>query len=70
MVGLVDLDLSKQFDSFVSLGIGGSSPISGRENDSFGAGWYYLGLSSDVGQIANTLPLTANRGTTRSRPAL
>jgi len=40
---------------FLSLGLGGTSPICGRENDSFGAGWYYLGLSDELGQIANVL---------------
>jgi porin len=40
---------------YLSLGLGGSSPIRGREYDSFGAGWYYLGLSDEIGPIANLL---------------
>jgi porin len=40
---------------YLSLGLGGTSPISGRENDTFGAGWYYLGLSNELGPIANLL---------------
>ena len=40
---------------YLSLGLGGTSPICGRENDSFGAGWYYLGLSDELGPIANVL---------------
>ena len=40
---------------FLSLGIGGSSPICGRERDSFGMGWYYIGLSDELGPIANRL---------------
>jgi porin len=39
----------------LSLGIGGSSPISGREYGTFGAGWYYLGLSNEIGAIGNFL---------------
>ena len=42
---------------FLSLGVGGSSPISSRERDTFGIGWYYIGLSDEVGEIANTLLL-------------
>ena len=33
----------------VSLGVGGSSPICGREADRFGIGWYYGAASSDLG---------------------
>lgn len=40
---------------FLSLGVGGTSPICGREQDSFGAGWYYIGLSDELGPIANAL---------------
>lgn len=34
---------------FLSAGIGGNSPIHGRQADTFGAGYYYSGTSSDVG---------------------
>ncbi len=40
---------------YCSFGLGGTSPISGRNRDSFGAGWYYLGISNELGPIANTL---------------
>lgn len=34
--------------SFFSFGIGGDSPLSCREGDSFGVGWYYARTSSDI----------------------
>jgi porin len=34
----------------VSCGIGGSSPLRGRQNDRFGIGWYYSAASSAFGQ--------------------
>jgi len=34
----------------VSLGVGGNSPICGREADRFGIGWYYGAASSDLGK--------------------
>jgi porin len=42
---------------FASLGVGGSSPICCREQDSFGLGWYYIGLSDEIGEIGNRLLL-------------
>lgn len=36
------------FDYFVSFGIGGNSPLSHRENDTFGIGWFYTGLSGGL----------------------
>ena len=36
---------------FLSAGIGGNSMIPGRSNDTFGAGFYYSGTSSKVGQL-------------------
>lgn len=33
---------------FVSAGIGGNSPIARREFDTFGAGWFYAGTSSEL----------------------
>ncbi len=38
--------------SFYSLGLGGKGLIPGRENDSFGVGYYYLDLSDKVGPIS------------------
>ena len=40
---------------YLSLGIGGNSPLCGRDQDSFGLGWYHLGLSDEFGPIANLL---------------
>jgi porin len=42
---------------FASLGVGGNSPICCRDQDTFGIGWYYIGLSDKLGPIANTLLL-------------
>ena len=33
---------------FLSLGVGGSSLLPGRDADTFGAGWYYSGTSSEL----------------------
>jgi len=40
---------------YASFGVGGNSPICGRQQDTFGVGWYYIGLSDKLGPIANTL---------------
>lgn len=42
--GISDQD-SNPVEWFLSTGIGGNSPIKGRENDNFGIGWFYAGLS-------------------------
>ncbi|QDS95889.1 Carbohydrate-selective porin, OprB family [Roseimaritima multifibrata] len=39
---------------FLSAGIGGASPLKHRTNDSFGAGYFYAGTSSDVGRFLET----------------
>ena len=36
---------------FLSAGVGGNSVIPGRENDTFGAGWYYSGTSSSLAPL-------------------
>ncbi len=36
---------------FLSFGVGGTSPIPGRSDDGFGAGWYYSGLSDEIGPL-------------------
>ncbi len=36
---------------FLSLGIGGDSPIACHRGDTFGIGWYYVGASSEFGPI-------------------
>ena len=40
---------------FLSFGVGGNSPLCGRESDTFGAGWYYSGTSSRIGPILETV---------------
>jgi len=37
---------------FANAGIGGQSPIAGREDDQFGIGWFYNGFSGELGPIA------------------
>ena len=45
------------------LGIGGSSPISGRKHDTFGIGYYYLGYSDDFKDVAQVItPVRDERG--------
>lgn len=39
----------------LSFGVGGDSRIAGREDDRFGLGWYYLGLSDEFGPVLTTL---------------
>ncbi|MCA9026556.1 MAG: carbohydrate porin [Planctomycetaceae bacterium] len=39
---------------FLSCGVGGSSMIRGRDNDSFGVGWYYSGTSSELAPFLQT----------------
>jgi porin len=36
---------------FLSAGIGGNSPICGRQADTFGVGYYYAGSSSEIGDF-------------------
>lgn len=49
---------------FLSFGVGGTSPISGRANDSFGAGWYYSGTSDEIAPFieAVTGPIGDSQG--------
>ena len=37
----------------MSFGVGGTSPLPGREADRFGIGWYYGGASSELGPFFN-----------------
>lgn len=39
----------------LSFGVGGSSPLSGRRDDSFGVGWYYTGISDELGPVVSGL---------------
>lgn len=36
---------------FLSAGVGGTSPIAHRDNDSFGIGYYYSGSSDQIGPL-------------------
>jgi porin len=40
---------------FLSFGLGGNSWLPGREDDRFGIGWYYLGISDELGPVLSTL---------------
>jgi porin len=40
---------------FVSLGIGGDSPLKWNRGDKFGLGWYYIGASDEFGPVPQTL---------------
>jgi porin len=40
---------------FLSVGIGGNSPIAGRYDDFFGVGWYYTGISDELGPVVSRL---------------
>ncbi len=42
-------------EQFYSIGVGAKGLIAGRENDSFGVGYYYLGLSDEIGPIIGGL---------------
>ena len=45
------------------LGVGGSSPIPGRELDTFGIAYYYLGFSDDFKEVARAItPVRNERG--------
>jgi porin len=45
--GIADEETSP-IDSFYSIGIGGKGIIPGRDNDTFGIGYFYVGLSDDL----------------------
>jgi porin len=42
-------------DWSVSFGIGGNSQLRGRQDDKFGIGWYYIGISDEFGPIVSDL---------------
>ena len=39
----------------LSFGVGGHSPLRDREEDKFGIGWYYVGISDEFGPIVSNL---------------
>ena len=43
---------------FLSLGVGGNSPIRCRENDTFGIGWYLNGVTDKLGPVVSTILAT------------
>ncbi|HMO84744.1 MAG TPA: carbohydrate porin, partial [Lacipirellulaceae bacterium] len=51
--GIAD-DRSNPLAWFVSAGIGGSSPLASRPADTFGIGWYHLGVSDQIGPFIAT----------------
>jgi porin len=40
---------------FLSFGVGGNSRLPGREDDRFGIGWYYNGLSDEFGPVLSAV---------------
>jgi len=43
--------------------LGGSSPIPGRKQDTFGVGYFYVGISDSLKQLApNLLPIRDEQG--------
>jgi porin len=48
--GLAD-DTTSPLAWFLSAGLGGSSPFVTRTNDTFGAGYYYAGISNPIGSL-------------------
>jgi porin len=49
-VGIADQN-TNPLGWFLSAGVGGSSPLRSRPADTFGIGWYYAGLSNQIGPI-------------------
>ena len=42
-------------ERFYSVGVGGDSPLAGRQNDRFGVGWYNVQASDELGVLATNL---------------
>jgi porin len=40
---------------FLSFGVGGHSLLAGRPDDTFGIGWYYTGISDELGPVVSSL---------------
>lgn len=51
--GLAD-NSTNPLSYFLSLGLGGTSPLRCRSDDSFGIGYYYNGTSDEIGPLLNT----------------
>lgn len=52
--GVAD-DQTNPLEWFLSFGVGGNSPLCGREADTFGIGYYYAASSDEIGPILETL---------------
>lgn len=52
--GIADPD-TNPIQNFLSLGVGGNSRIRGRENDTYGIGWYYSGTSKTLAPFLASL---------------
>lgn len=52
--GIADAD-TNPIQSFYSLGVGGNSRLRGRENDSFGFGWFYSETSKKIAPFLSSL---------------
>jgi len=60
--GIAD-DNPSAIDWFASAGISGASPIHGRQRDTFGIGYYYVGVSEPLKDLApRLLPLKDEQG--------
>lgn len=57
-LGIADED-TNPIGHFASIGLGGSSCLPGRDSDTWGVGYYYLGLSDEISPI---IPVTDERG--------
>ncbi|MFV1964764.1 MAG: carbohydrate porin [Pirellulaceae bacterium] len=44
-------DSSNPLASFLSFGIGGNSPIAGRDGDTFGIGWFHTSSSASIPNV-------------------
>lgn len=52
--GISDAD-PNPISYFVSAGVGGTSPLPGREADAFGIGWYQIGVSDEIAPLTRAL---------------
>ncbi len=59
--GLADPD-TNPIEYFLSLGVGGNSRLRGRDDDTFGIGWYYSGTSEKIAPFISTVLGTLGDG--------
>jgi porin len=60
-VGVTDGELNP-IQNFYSVGVGGKGLIPGRERDSFGVGYYYLGVSDKIGPLVDDVLANNEQG--------